>query len=176
MKIKENNTADCYEKNLHCFKSNTRTLKNGIERGNCIYCNAALVDWARVHKRNLNDVQYTIDCMLLAKNKYYYWKEEEFTTKRIEQLSKLSDSELYDKIKHRLEKSVAKPKSEIYRDGMQTANDDNPIHLAQHAIGACCRKCILIWHDIDVEQYLTEENFDYLTRLMQIYIYQKSVI
>ena len=52
-------STDC-DNNLHCFKS-TQQMKRRNEQGRCRQCGADLVDWKRVHKRNLSDVNHTFD-------------------------------------------------------------------------------------------------------------------
>src|SRR5688572_4846092 len=48
--------TDC-EKELHCFKQ-VKSLEEQA-RGTCFKCGADLVDWNRVHARNVNDASFT---------------------------------------------------------------------------------------------------------------------
>ena len=49
--------SDC-DNDLHCFKSARSMAQH--EKGKCRACNADLVDWSRLHRRNLKDVKYTL--------------------------------------------------------------------------------------------------------------------
>ena len=49
-------SADC-ENELHCFKQLKKMTEE--QRGKCRYCGADLVDWDRLHLRDVGDVAYT---------------------------------------------------------------------------------------------------------------------
>jgi hypothetical protein len=52
-------------------------------------------------------------------------------------------------------------------DGRQTPMRNHPVFIAQHATGTCCRKCLEKWHRIPKGKLLTEEQIDYLLRVLK---------
>ena len=51
-------------------------------------------------------------------------------------------------------------------DGRQTPMRNHPVFVAQHATGTCCRKCLQKWHDIPKDKPLTEEQIDYVVKVL----------
>ena len=70
----------------------------------------------------------------------------------------------------RLASSVGPPSREIWRDGAQTPMTDRVVYYAQHATACCCRKCLEEWHGFDRSIPLKNNQLDYLTELVMIYI------
>ena len=54
-------SSDC-DNELHCFRATTK-MKAANEVGACRACGAKLVDWNRVHKKDVADVQYTLEAL-----------------------------------------------------------------------------------------------------------------
>ena len=52
-------------------------------------------------------------------------------------------------------------------DGKQTPWGGHPVFRAQHATATCCRSCILKWHGIPDAKELTEEELDYILRVIE---------
>ncbi|MBN2312625.1 MAG: DUF4186 domain-containing protein [Sedimentisphaerales bacterium] len=52
-------------------------------------------------------------------------------------------------------------------DGRQTPMRNHPVFIAQHATGTCCRKCLEKWHYIPKGQPLTEEQIDYILKVLK---------
>ena len=52
-------------------------------------------------------------------------------------------------------------------DGKQTPMRNHPVFIAQHATGACCRKCLKKWHYILKGKPLTEEQIDYIVEVLK---------
>ena len=71
---------------------------------------------------------------------------------------------------NRLDKRVSAPSKALFRDGMQTPLHGRVVYYAQHATASCCRKCMEEWHGIDRNQFLTEDQINYLTELIMLYI------
>lgn len=56
----------------------------------------------------------------------------------------------------------AQPKN----DGRQTPMRGHPIFVAQHATAVCCRGCVAKWHRIAANRPLTEDEIEYLIRVL----------
>jgi hypothetical protein len=56
----------------------------------------------------------------------------------------------------------AEPKN----DGKQTPMRNHPVFVAQHATATCCRNCLQKWHGIGTGQPLTNEQINYVTRVI----------
>jgi hypothetical protein len=50
-------STDC-ERNLHCFRMTKKLLASGPS-GRCRRCGTQLIDWARVHRRLVDDATHT---------------------------------------------------------------------------------------------------------------------
>ena len=70
----------------------------------------------------------------------------------------------YDFINTRL-----KPK-DIPNDGKQTPMKGHPVFIAEHATATCCRNCLYKWHHIEKNKELTENEVDYIVKLIMKWI------
>ncbi|MFA5554461.1 MAG: DUF4186 domain-containing protein [Phycisphaerae bacterium] len=61
-------------------------------------------------------------------------------------------------------------------DGRQTPVKGHPVFIAQHAAGACCRKCLYKWHGIKTGEPLTGEQIDYIVRLIKQWIINQNTL
>jgi hypothetical protein len=52
-------------------------------------------------------------------------------------------------------------------DGRQTPTRNHPVFIAQHATGTCCRGCLEKWHHIPKGQPLTDEQIEYILRVLR---------
>ena len=81
------------------------------------------------------------------------------------------------------EKGVDKIKSHAYdfitkrlapkdlpSDGKQTPMRGHPVFIAQHATATCCRGCLNKWWKIPKGRELTEEEVDFVVRLIMAFI------
>lgn len=50
--------------------------------------------------------------------------------------------------------------------GKQTPVKGHPVFVAQHATGCCCRGCLLKWHDIPKHRELSDEEVEYIVRVL----------
>lgn len=51
-------------------------------------------------------------------------------------------------------------------DGKQTPMRNHPVFVAQHATATCCRGCLEKWHRIPRGQELTDEQREYVVRVI----------
>lgn len=55
---------------------------------------------------------------------------------------------------------------EPLKDGKQTPVKGHPVFVARHATGCCCRGCLLKWHDIPKHRELSDEEVEYIVRVL----------
>jgi hypothetical protein len=55
-------------------------------------------------------------------------------------------------------------------DGRQTPMQGHPVFRAQHATATCCRKCLAKWHGIQQGRALTDEEVDYVVRVIDRWV------
>lgn len=55
-------------------------------------------------------------------------------------------------------------------DGKQTPMRGHPVFIAQHATATCCRNCLSKWHHIDKGRLLTEEEINYVIKIIILWI------
>ena len=60
-------------------------------------------------------------------------------------------------------------------DGRQTPMRNHPVFVAQHATGTCCRKCLEKWHGIPKGQPLTEEQIDYILKVLERWLTTRKI-
>jgi len=161
-------STDCAN-NLHCFQLTQKLKRNG-PAGRCRTCGAELVDWARVHRVDLADVNYTFEMMRYELIRHHFWHVpiSMYAVNYARRKGLLRLKQAARKQIERAVKGVAHP-----REGQQTARETNPhanlIHYAQHATASCCRKCVEEWHGIPRDRELTAPDIDYLTELAMLY-------
>jgi len=64
--------------------------------------------------------------------------------------------------------------AQIRNDGKQTPMRGHPVFVAQHATATCCRGCLAKWHDIEKGRKLTEEEIDYVLRVIERWLMEQS--
>jgi len=64
-------SSDC-DNNLHCFSA-TKEMVETDAVGACRSCGAKLVDWERVHDKDLTDVRYTFDALKFEMIRHHFW-------------------------------------------------------------------------------------------------------
>ena len=58
----------------------------------------------------------------------------------------------------------------IKNDGKQTPMRGHPIFIAQHATATCCRGCLYKWHKIPKNVELTNEQKEYIVKVIMTWI------
>ncbi|PDM39011.1 DUF4186 domain-containing protein [Parageobacillus yumthangensis] len=160
--------ADC-ENDLHCFLTNKKLINEGKD-GLCRYCGANLIDWSRVRKQDIQDIDYLFKALKFEFIRHYFWHVE-IDQKAINYAKRKGKIKLKEAVKNRIEKSVMKIPNQY--DGRQTPFEGNIIYYAQHATATCCRKCIKQWHGIPLDRELTREEVTYFTELIMKYIEER---
>lgn len=160
-------STDC-ESELHCFKAKRR-VKDRLLPGPCRECGVQLVDWDRVHRRDLADQAYTFDALRHELIRHHFWHKE-IDERAVNHATRKGKRKLRAAAKHRLATSIGPASQKLYRDGLQTPMAGNVLFYAQHATASCCRKCVEYWHDIPSDRDLTPEELDYLCDLAWRYV------
>lgn len=58
----------------------------------------------------------------------------------------------------------------IPNDGKQTPMKGHPVFIAQHATATCCRSCLYKWHKIPKNKALTNNEVDYIVKVIMTWI------
>jgi hypothetical protein len=161
-------SSDC-QNGLHCFRQ-TQEISGLNQRGRCRVCGVELVDWSRVHRRDLADVAYTFATLKYELIRHHYWHVE-IDQKAVNHTRRKGRLKMRLAVENRIRKSVGSARP--YRDGYQTPWAGNAIFYAQHATASCCRTCIEEWHGIPQGRELTEDEIVYLTTLAMLYIEER---
>jgi len=160
-------SVDC-DNDLHCFKAHRKMAEQ--DRGKCRACSADLVDWSRLHRRNLKDAKYTFEALQheLIRHHNFHKLIDDVATNHARRNGRTA---LLEAARARLERYVAPANNP--RDGRQTPFEGNAIFYAQHATACCCRACLDYWHDIPKGRAMTEEEIDYCVALITLYLEQR---
>lgn len=152
---------------LHCFKFHSRRM-NPAQKGTCRECGADLVDWERVQKRDLSDIENTIESLKYELIRHHAWHAT-IDDKAINHARRKGRNGMLVAVENRLANALA-PATPA-RDGRQTPMDGgNAIYYAQHATATCCRTCLEYWHGIPTKRPLTEDELTYCKGLIMAYI------
>jgi hypothetical protein len=157
-------STDC-ENNLHCFK----TTKKKAPKGSCRSCGATLVDWSRVHKKDVKDAAHTFAMLKLEMIRHHFWHRV-IDEKAVKHARRKGKVKMRGAVENRLRKAL---RVNNPREGRQTPFAENSIYYAQHATATCCRSCLKEWHDIAPEKDLSDEEIFYLTDLCVMFINER---
>ena len=130
-----------------------------------------LVDWARLHRGSLEDVDYTFESLRYEMIRHHFWHIV-IKPYAINYARRKGRVALRKAARKQIARAVASPNHP--RQGQQTRRETNPhanaIHYAQHATASCCRKSVEEWHGLPMDRVLTEQELDYLTDLAMLYV------
>lgn len=159
-------SSDCGS-NLHCFKKSREMAES--ELGNCRSCGADLIDWKRVHRRDVEDAAFVFNSLKYEMIRHLYWHlpidlraENHARRKGILKLREFAVK--------RLTKYLV---PDYAYDGRQTPTEGNIVYYAQHALACCCRTCLEYWHGIPKTAELTSEDINYFANLIMLYVNER---
>lgn len=135
--------------------------------GECCDCGVRLVDWDRVHRQAVNDVDYTMS-MLRTECWRHEWWHREFDERALNHAYRKGRADLRLAAASRVATSVGREAS--FFDSRQTPKKGNVLYYAQHATGTCCRQCIQYWHGIPPDRPLTTTEQSYCIELIMRYL------
>ncbi|HEX9944734.1 MAG TPA: DUF4186 family protein [Thermoanaerobaculia bacterium] len=139
--------------------------------GRCRACGADLVDWERVHRRDLCDARYTFNALRFEMIRHHFWHVT-LTAYAVNYARRKGRRNLRLATARQIRKLVGGSRHvrEGYQTPRETSSGANAIHYAQHATASCCRRCIAEWHGIPEGRALTESEIEYLADLATLYI------
>jgi len=161
------------ERDLHCFRKKRPPAYATYRNGKCADCGADLIDWERIDKRKLRDIDYTIHALEFELWRHLYWHIP-IDSPALDAAQKKGLDQIKIDLLKRLFRLLKPPSKEIFRDGTQTPLNGNIIYYAQHATATCCRKCLEEWYGIDRNRPLTDDEISYISELILSYIKKRG--
>lgn len=164
--VKRCKKTDC-SKNLHCF---LKDRKRRTPEGTCLACGIDLVDWRRVHRRDIGDIEHTLSALKHEHIRHEFWCTVDLTPRAINFALRNGRRGVLEKARQRIRKKLQQPGP--YANWGQTPFEDkgNAVHFAQHATATCCRRCIEVWYGIPKSQVIEEHDVEYFARLILRYV------
>lgn len=166
-------TPDC-ENGHHAFNSPGHIYKKRgkdrkyLQPGVCKACGADVVDWPRIHARNPQDIAKTFSMLQLEYIRWEFWNRP-FNDKSLTSAQKRGWEGLCADSHAAIAKvlgPVAYASWAFKQVPTKPEKMTSVIEYAQHAVAACCRKCVAQWHGIPNEMPLADGEIDYLSRLV----------
>lgn len=163
--------SDC-NSGMHCFRVTAKKVSQ-FAAGSCQDCGEEPVNFERVQKRSLNDIENTFASlgheyirnvflnMPLGVDAQNYAKRK-------------GRIKLQEAVRKRLAQSIGR--AHPFRDGTQTPlleDSPNPIWNAQHATATCCRRCIEYWHGVPRGRALSGSEMEYMAGLVNKFLDEK---
>jgi len=162
-------STDC-ERNLHCFRMTKKLLSSGPS-GRCRSCGVQLIDWARVHRRFLDDASHTFKVLQFELIRHHFWHIQ-LSEHAVNYARRKGLVLLRQAAERQIRQLIGDAKHP--REGFQTPRETSPhanaIHYSQHATASCCRRCVAEWHGIPEGRPLSDDEIDYLTQLAMLYV------
>jgi hypothetical protein len=157
--------TNCAE-DQHCYLATQKMVRAKLG-GSCRECGVRLVDWTRVHARDLDDAAYTFRMLKTEFIRHHFWHTP-IDQRALNPARRKGVRGMRAAAEHRIRSSVAA--AEPFRDGQQSPVNGTARFYAKHATATCCRRCIEEWHAIPPHRALTEDEIQYLTQLVTLYI------
>lgn len=168
--------ADC-ENKKHAYRPSP---KNALKENmwSCKYCSDHSVDWDRIRKRDIYDIDRIKEELKKEWIRSEFW-EKEIDKKSIIILNSMSSSEVRQKLRKELDKCVGKPKP--FRDGYSVPIKDDkiegkPFAYAQHATATCCTRCAHYWWGLEMNTQYTNDQLEFLTNIGMAYFAERTGI
>lgn len=139
------------------------------QQGQCRACGVDLIDWPRVHRRDVNDAPFVFNSLKHELIRHVYWHMP-IDLHAANHAKRKGLVRLEEFARNRLSKYLVPGYS---YDGRQTPREGNIVYYAQHAIACCCRKCLEYWHGIPQDRPLTDQDISYFTELTMMYIRER---
>jgi hypothetical protein len=165
-RVKRCKKTDCANQ-LHCF---LKDRQRRTPEGTCLKCGTNLINWDRVHRRDIRDVDHTIESLKYEHIRHEFWCKIPFTQRATLFARKHGRIGIYNEARTRIQTKLVEPGP--FADWGQTPFEDkgNAIHFAQHATATCCRRCIEVWYGIQRSEVLSAEDVEYFSQLILRYV------
>jgi len=174
------NTPECGS-GLHAFNNPEHTyqkrtkFRKHFDPGVCQACGVNLVDWSRLHARNLKDMPHTFSTLKLEYIRWEFWSRD-FNEKSLNNARERGMDGLAADAHDTITKVIGPVAvSGWARRQVPTKPDKmkSVIEYAQHSVAACCRDCVEKWHGIPNEKPLSTDGIEYLSQLVIEYLEQR---
>jgi hypothetical protein len=162
--------TDC-NNGLHCYLATAKMVRED-NAGRCRSCGIALVDWERVHGREISDIPFTFECLRTEFIRHHFWHID-FDDEAMEYSLTKGMVEILENVPKRLTQAIGK--AQPFRDGTQTPFHGRAVYYAQHATATCCRKCVEEWHGIPRGRALNRKELEYLSELVRQYLRERLI-
>ncbi|MDY0903799.1 DUF4186 family protein [Pedobacter sp. CFBP9032] len=163
-------TTKC-EDGFHCYSQKKSTIrKHGKERV-CRECGVDLIDWERVHKNDINDSNFTFQQLETEIIRHVFWHTPMENEAILDALKK-GKAGVRTHAHKLITQRIGKYNS--FMDGRQTPmGEEIIVNYAQHATATCCRKCLEAWHNIPMEENLTDAQKEFCVSLVMKYVEER---
>lgn len=156
---------------FHCFSLKKSSLKKYGKTHVCYECGIELIDWDRIHKNDIQDAPFIFQSLKKELIRHVVWHTEIDPT-AIDIAMQKGKTKVKDHVTKVLKSKIGNYNSFI--DGQQTPKEGIEIvNYAQHATATCCRGCLEVWHNIPKEVKLNEQQLNYCTELVMLFINEK---
>jgi hypothetical protein len=161
-------SSECGE-DLHCFRP--KSWKNPDRHPRCRDCGADLIEWERLHRRDIDDSDFLFAELPKELIRHHFWHCE--IPDRVRgSAERYSRAVIARRTRQAIRSRVASAANDW--DGTQTTMDPEKgaqiYHWGMHATACCCRKCMLYWHGIPRERPLSADQLEYFARLTWLYV------
>lgn len=155
---------------LHCFSLKKSSLRKHQSERVCHECGADLIEWDRVHKNKIKDAAFTFKSMKNELIRHVFWHTK-IDEPAIEHALERGKAQIKERAAKLIKNRIGK---HTFMDGRQTPLTGKEIvNYGQHATATCCRKCLEAWHNIPQNTVLTEEQLEYCTNLVMLYVNER---
>ncbi len=158
-------SQSCCAEGLHTFFLTTLFNQEGHPR--CRWCGADCVNWQFLYRRDRS----VLDSVITELRKEYWrdsWFRRPIDLRAKNHALRKGKKLLREYAKKRIRSSIGP--AQPYREGFQAPYTGNIVFYAQHAVAACCRSCVEVWHGIPKGKELTDQEIAYLTELVMEYV------
>ena len=162
-------TTSC-EQGFHFYTSKRIPAHGKI--GDCPACGDDSVDWARIHRREQGDIQYTFNSLKKELLRHVCWVNDVDET-AVEKALKRGRTTILQKATNLVTKRIAKIPTGHFDYQCTPKKGNEIVHYAQHATATCCRKCLERWHNIPQDIVLSSEDIKYCVSLIELYINER---
>jgi hypothetical protein len=115
-------------------------------------------------------MEHTFESLKLEHVRHYFWHTD-IDEKAVNHARRKGRLGMREAAARRIRTSVGRAGNPF--DGRQTPYRENALYYAQHAVAACCRKCIDEWHGIPMDRDLTDDEVEYLSKLVIMYVFER---
>lgn len=160
-------TTKCNE-GYHCFSQKKTSLRKHKSERACKECGCELIDWERIHKNDISDVEFTFESLRTEIIRHVFFHTP-IENAALEGAYIKGKKALVEHTKKVLRTRIGKHNG--FMDGRQTPmGKDEIVNYAQHATATCCRKCLEAWHDFKIDVPLTDNQLNFCAELVIKYI------